>query len=116
MKPLLSKALLFAGGAGFTGVFFINWCHMIYQCGCTFLWAGAEAQCNIHQAGPPDCPWCARMDLAGLAFFSVLGAQAVVSFWPGKLRWLRVAGTFAASPLSAAVTGWLIGLYVGYWS
>jgi hypothetical protein len=115
VKRLFAKALLFASAAGFTGVFFINWCHMVYQCGCTFMWAGGAAHCNIQQAGPPDCPWCARMDLASIAFFSVLGAQALVSFWPGRLRAIRVILAFAASPVSAAIVGWIIGWYVGYW-
>jgi hypothetical protein len=46
----------------------------------------------------------------------VIASQALVSFWPGPLKSLRVAAAFAASPITAAITGWLIGLYVGYWS
>jgi hypothetical protein len=115
VKPFLGKLMLFGGAAGFTGVFFINWCHMVYQCGCTFLWTGGAVHCNIQQAGPPDCPWCARMDLASIAFFAVLGTQALVSFWPGPTKWVRVLAALAASPISAMAVGWIIGWYVGYW-
>jgi hypothetical protein len=116
VKGLLGKALLFGAAAGFTGIYFINWCHMVYQCGCTFLWAGYADHCNIHNAAPPHCPWCAHADFATIAFVSTIGAQAFVSFWPGPLKWLRVIAALAASPVTAAITGWLIGMYVGYWS
>ena len=116
MKGLLGKALLFAGAAGFTAIFFINWCHMVYQCGCTFIWAGYADHCNIHNATPPHCPWCAHRDFATVAFLSVIASQALLSFWPGRVQWLRVGAAFAASPITAAITGWLIGMYVGYWS
>ncbi len=115
MKPAAAKTALFVGAAAFTGVFFINWCHMAYQCGCTFLWAGGSEMCNINTPGAPDCPWCARADLAAIAFFATLGSQAAVAYWPGLLRWPRALLAFVASPLSAAITGRLIGLYVGYW-
>lgn len=116
MKAPLSKALLFGGAAAFTGVFFINWCNMVYQCGCTFLWAGYADHCNVHNTGPPHCPWCAHTNFAALAFLGTIGGQALVSFWPGPLKRLRVVAAFAASPITAAITGWLIGMYVGYWS
>lgn len=116
MKGLLAKTLLFSGAAGFSGVFFINWCHMVYQCGCTFIWAGYADHCNIHNPAPPHCPWCAHADLATIAFVSVIATQALVSFWPGPLKLPRVAAAFGASPMTAAFTGWLIGIYVGYWS
>ena len=115
MERLL-KFGLFAAAAGFTGVFFINWCHLVYDCGCTFLWAGGAAYCNIQQAGPPDCPWCARSDLAAVSFFGTLGVQAAIALWPGPLGWKRAAATFAASPLTAAATGIVIGWATGYWA
>lgn len=112
----LPKLGLFAAAAGFTYLFFINWCDWVYDCGCTFLWAGAAAHCNIHQPGPPDCPWCVRPELAGIAFFAALGSQAAIAFWPGALGWLRVLGSFVVSPLAAGAVGLVTGWAVGYWS
>ena len=39
--------------AAFTSVFFIDFCNLVYQCGCRSLWAGADAACNIHTHGGP---------------------------------------------------------------
>lgn len=116
MRNTLFKVLLFAAAAGFTTVFFINWCHLIYDCGCTFVWAGAADQCNIQTPGPPDCPWCAREDLGAIAYFATLGAQGLVSLWPGGFGWRRALGAFGASPLVAYAVGLAIGLQSGYWS
>ncbi len=115
MRTTLYKLLLLAAAATFTGVFFINWCHLVYDCGCTFMWAGAADHCNIQTAGPPDCPWCARADLAGIAFFATIGAQAAVSLWPGGVGWKRILAAFVASPAVAGATGLVIGLQTGYW-
>jgi hypothetical protein len=39
-------------------IFLLPLCGLIFQCGCTHLWAGADSHCNIHVKGQPDCPWC----------------------------------------------------------
>ena len=39
-------------------IFLLPLCGLIFQCGCTYLWAGADSHCNIHVSGKPDCPWC----------------------------------------------------------
>ncbi len=116
LRRSLFKLLLFAAAAGFTAIFFINWCNMVYNCGCTFIWAGFADHCNIQTAGPPDCPWCARGDLAAAAFFVTLGAQGLVSLWPGRLGRLRAIAAFAASPIAAGLAGLVIGLLTGYWN
>lgn len=110
-----SKWALFAAAAGVTGVFFINWCDLIYQCGCTFLWSGASAHCNIRQPGPPDCPWCADPAIAGGALAFTLLVQAAVVWRKGQLTPLRAILAVAASPAAAAAAGWVIGAVQGYW-
>ena len=111
------KAAIFAAGAAFTSQFFIVWCDLIYDCGCTFDALGGAAHCNIQQAGAPDCPWCADSTYGGIAFFATLGAQAAAAFWPGAVALAkRLPATLLASPLSSGVAGLLIGLHSGYWS
>lgn len=39
-------------------IFLLPLCGLIFQCGCTHLWSGADSHCNIHDPGKPDCPWC----------------------------------------------------------
>ena len=115
-RRLLLKLLIFAAAGLFTAAFFINWCNWIYGCGCRSWWAGAAAHCNIQQPGPPDCPWCVHSDLAATALFTTLAVQALVGFWPGRLRWWRLPIALAASPLTAGAIGWVIGRMTGYWS
>lgn len=110
------KLAILGAAFGFTSVFFIKWCDLIYRCGCTFDWAGAAAHCNIHQPGPPDCPWCASRLYGGIAFFFVAACQAAVALWPGSPGWRRLALALAASPAAAALIGVAIGLWTGYWS
>jgi hypothetical protein len=54
-------------------------CALVFDCGCRWAFAGAEAHCDITVPGPPDCPVCADM-LVGAAFAStlMLGWGAVV--------------------------------------
>ncbi|HUG54861.1 MAG TPA: hypothetical protein VMR21_14725 [Vicinamibacteria bacterium] len=33
-------------------------CDLLFRCGCTWVWAGAAAHCNIHNPHPPYCPVC----------------------------------------------------------
>lgn len=115
-RTLLFKALIFAAGVGFTAAFIINWCDLIYRCGCTFQWAGGADHCNIHNPSPPHCPWCSEGGWGAMAYGFILFVQGVVAFAPGRAGWKRIVGVFVASPLAAALAGLVIGLWTGYWT
>jgi len=111
------KAAIFAAGFAFTSQFFIVWCDLIYDCGCTFDVLGGAAHCNIQKAGAPDCPWCADAVYGGSAFAATLGGQALAAFWPGPAAiGRRLAATLLASPISSGVAGLVIGWLSGYWA
>jgi hypothetical protein len=100
-----------AAGLGWvTWLFYINICQMVFQCGCTFLWAGGAAKCNIHH-GPRHCPVC---ELAAGEYYlllaSIVAIQGVL-LWRGK-PWLAVL----AFPVLAAGQALALGWYRGYWS
>jgi hypothetical protein len=40
-------------------MFLLPYCDFIFQCGCTWKWAGATNECNINDPSLPSCPWCA---------------------------------------------------------
>ncbi len=119
LRPLLQtwapKAAIFTVAAAFSGVFFIEWCDLIYNCGCRLAWFGGAAQCNIQQAGDPDCPWCASPTYGGIAWFSTMGVQGAIALWPGSAGFGRLALALAASPAAALAVGIPIGLIAGYW-
>lgn len=55
-------------------------CALVFDCGCRWFFAGAEAHCNIQVPGPPDCPVCTDLAVGG-AF-----ALAVLLAWWALLR------------------------------
>ena len=68
-------------------VFFLPACDLIYNCGCTHLWAGADTHCNIHNPAPPNCPFCSIPSSCAICqkapiFFQMIpfAAMVVLSF------------------------------------
>jgi hypothetical protein len=51
-------------------------CDAIFDCGCTWLFAGADAHCDIQRPGPPDCPICANWLIGGPFFAGLLAGWA----------------------------------------
>ena len=108
------KSLIFAASAALTSVFFINFCALVFQCGCRSLWAGADAACNIHRAGVHHCPWCEHNPALG--YGGMIGLQALISFWPSGFSWpARLAAAALAFPLFGGVAALAYGLASGYW-
>ncbi|MBL8179471.1 MAG: hypothetical protein JNK48_32630 [Bryobacterales bacterium] len=115
MSKIERSAIAFVSVA-FTCAFFINYCNLIYQCGCTFLWSGAAAHCNIHH-GPKHCPWCSIGDGAYLVLLFLIVPQVVVSFWPRPWRWhMRLAAALLAFPIAGLIPAIALGIWQGYWN
>jgi hypothetical protein len=113
------RAAIAVTGFVLTSLFFIDLCNFIYRCGCTSLWAGADAHCNIHhQAGTKHCPWCSH-GYAGYALF--FGAIVAPQIWTA-LRWkrgplaaARLAVVLALFPIAGGAVALIAGWYDGYW-
>jgi len=113
---LLLRAGAFAVVAAVAGVFFINLCDLIYDCGCVSLWAGGVAYCNIQTPGHPDCPFCARPEIANASLYATMGAQALVIFWPGRLGLPgRLFAGLLAFPAVVGAFGLALGILSDYW-
>ena len=108
----------FLAAAIFTSVFFIDFCGLVYACGCRSLWAGADAACNIHNHGGKHCPWCSIGLLPSVGVWAIIVlSQAFVSFrLPGLGTTGRTVATFAAFPLTGGMLALILGLWTGYWS
>jgi hypothetical protein len=104
----VSSALLAIGLVpALTAGLLLNVCDLLYDCGCTWAWAGAVAHCNIHQSEGPHCPWCAHGP-AGFALIFGLTALAEISAARGPARSLGARMT--ASLIAGAVTLLALGL------
>lgn len=108
-------AALFA--AGFSAVFFIDLCNLIFQCGCDHLWAGADARCNIHHPTGRHCPWCSIGLLGGsIGYFGIAVPQFILAFRPRRWPlWRRLACALAAFPVLGGLQALALGLAKGYW-
>jgi hypothetical protein len=108
------KSLIFVASAGVTSLLFINFCALVFQCGCHSLWAGAADTCNIHREGSHHCPWCAHNP--SYAYAAMVIPQALISFWAVQCAWWkRLAAAFAAFPLFGGIAAVVYGLTSGYW-
>lgn len=116
-QRLAGRVLVLGSLAAVAAVFFLNVCHLIYDCGCVSLWSGGAAFCNIQTAGPPDCPFCARPNVAYGALYGTFLVQAAAVFAPGSwgIGWRTLVGLLAF-PLTVGAVGVVLGLQTGYWN
>jgi hypothetical protein len=100
-----------------TSVFFINFCDLVYRCGCRSLWNGAAQHCNIHQPHARHCPWCNHGEAGyGAIFAAILVPQFAVAWWLRRPRWVvRLALTAAVFPVWGFVVAAAVALWDGYW-
>ncbi|HYP09364.1 MAG TPA: hypothetical protein VER03_24275 [Bryobacteraceae bacterium] len=117
MPRLRSRWLLAIAATVVTSVLFIDFCNLVYACGCRSLWAGADAMCNIHHAGAKHCPWCS-IGLAGSVsvWLAIVGAQSLCALRAGGGWILRSALTFGAFPVVGGALAVALGVAQGYWS
>lgn len=116
-STLLKRLAVFLGAASVASLLFINFCNLVFQCGCRSWWGGAADHCNIHMAGVPHCPWCTYAASGYLSFAAIVAAQALVAFWPGT--WGtggRLLAALLAFPLVGGLAALVVGLWTGYWS
>ena len=116
-RPLASSIGVFLVAAGITSVFFIDFCSLVYQCGCRSLWAGAATHCNIHLEGVRHCPWCAAGVLGQAAVYGgIVGAQGFISFRLPQIKlFSRSALAAAAFPVVGGMFALVFGFAHGYW-
>lgn len=116
--PRLSKAsaATFVTAAALTSVFYINVCHLVFRCGCDFLWAAADAHCNIHNSTGKHCPFCS-FGYTGYAgtFGIIIVVQALFSLLPNWTRPVRLGVAIAAFPVTFVLLALVLGTYTGYW-
>jgi hypothetical protein len=96
---------------------FLDFCNLMYRCGCRSLWAGADRSCNIYTVGVHHCPWCA-IGLTGSFFVwaTIIAAQVFLALRPGGASALaRFVSSVCAFPVVGGFLATCIGLWLGYW-
>ncbi|MBK5290722.1 MAG: hypothetical protein JJE04_03375 [Acidobacteriia bacterium] len=114
---LAGPLLIFLSTAAITSVFLIQFCNLVYDCGCEAIWAAGDAHCNIHNPTGKHCPWCVYGN-AGYAtvYGSMLLTQGVLSVFPRHWPWpARFAASLAGSPVSGGLLALVLGWSTGYW-
>jgi hypothetical protein len=113
----IAKPLIFAAAATVTSVFFINFCDLVYQCGCESIWAGAADHCNIHDAESRHCPWCSIGNAGTFAVWAtIVAAQAAVIFRLRTDLLARAVLAMLAFPIVGGILALIMGWAQGYWS
>jgi hypothetical protein len=117
LPSVKSRLVLVLLAAVITSVFFLDFCNLVYSCGCRSWWSGADAHCNIHHPGVRHCPLCAiGMAGSGAVWAVIVAAQALVAVrWRGGWT-ARVATTLAVFPVVGGVIAVALGLARGYWT
>ena len=115
-RSLLPKFACLAVALGITSVLFIQYCDLLFDCGCQAHWAAGAEYCNVHNAEPPHCPWCIGDGASGRwSFRLIIASQAILALWPGRLGRTRGAMVFLAFPVGGAAGAIVTGLATGYW-
>ena len=99
-------------------IFLLPMCGLIFQCGCTYLWAGRDLHCNIHDPAPPNCPWCIA-PFHNHAFSSLVQMIPFVLIFISSLIAIRVShaqlGRSYMKQLSAGIIGGLLAMFIVAW-
>ena len=107
---------------GFAAVFVTPYCSYLFECGCTWPWAGLDADCNIHnRQALHRCPWCISLEAGAASMIALFGASYVAA-----ARGAGGAGSFAggygrglmfgigAFLIAGFLSAWAAALYTGY--
>jgi hypothetical protein len=111
-SPALPALAWLGLGLLLASIFIHPLCRLLFDCGCTWWWAGAAAHCNIHHAAPPHCPWCTSGQrgfaavLLTILLLQALALRIVLRRGGGGVR------KSALHPLAALVLGLLGGALV----
>jgi len=113
----LSGTLIMMVALAASWILALDLCQLVFQCGCTHLWAGGAARCNIHMANGRHCPWCSVGEGGyALIYLGIALPQAWFSFRPRSWMWpLRLVAALLAFPVFGTVEAVALGLATGYW-
>ncbi|BDC51256.1 hypothetical protein F183_A35720 [Bryobacterales bacterium F-183] len=99
-------------------LFFINFCDLVYRCGCRSLWDGADTHCNRHApAGHKHCPFCSHGYAGYAVFFGgiALSQLAAIRALTGRGIIVQLIAGLVTFPIAGGLIALAVGLLDGYW-
>ena len=111
------KHVAFLLALAVTGIFFVDWCAVVSQCGCLSLWNGNATYCNIHAPMGPHCPWCAHpLAGGGIAFGAAVVAQWAAVYRTSTSSFMnRLVPAIVAFPLASGLVALVQRFVWEYW-
>ena len=111
------KHVVFLLALAVTGIFFVDWCAVVFQCGCLSLWNGNATYCNIHAPMGPHCPWCAHpLAGGGIAFGAAVVAQWAAVYRTSTSSFMnRLVLAIVALPLASGLVALVQRFVWEYW-
>ena len=110
---------IFAATAGVAAFFAIDFCNLIYRCGCQGVFGAGALHCNIHDAhAMKHCPWCTHGGVGFVAgMLPVFVTQGWLAFTKRPLAPLkRLLGGWIAFPVLGGIGALLVGIAQKYWA
>ena len=110
--------IIFVLSVVLTCAFIIDFCAVVYGCGCQSWWKASADHCNIHNPTGKHCPWCTH---GGSGFvvgaLGIFGAQGWFCFAKRTWNWpKRLLASVLSFPVVGTVAAIIVGMWQGYWS
>jgi len=111
------KHIAFLIALAVTGIFFVDWCAVVFQCGCRSLWNGIATYCNIHAPTGPHCPWCEHpLAGGGIAFGGAVVAQWAAVYRTSTSSFMkRLVLALVAFPIASGLVALVQRVVWVYW-
>jgi hypothetical protein len=90
-------------------------CHVLFDCGCDWRWAGGIAHCNVWNETGPRCPWCLHPRTFELSLAAMLAAQGLGA-WVVARRRRGLLAPLVGAALGGAAAALVARSIVAWWS
>ena len=98
------------------GLAITPYCGWLFDCGCTWPWAGLYSDCNnFKPAALHKCPWCGNYIKGFISTALTIGGATAVAFRPGaRGAALRLTSGAVFFLIAGFITGWISASLQGY--
>ena len=111
-QKIIASLIVFIAAA----LFITPYCGWLFDCGCTWPWAGLDSDCNnFKPAALHKCPWCGNYIKGFISTTLTIGGATAIAFKLDQsgmaTRLLSGAVVFL---ITGFITGWISAILQGY--